>query len=202
LSPRPESTAVTSPWLVRVVTVAAALWTAGALLIPLLEGSGRPTFETAGAVVRLLLYRPLCHQLPERCVLLADRPLAVCARCTGLYLGGAAGLVLMALPLARGWRGPGPLATLLAAAPTLLDAGIGHAGGRGLPNLPRLAVAVPAGLALGALLGRALSELGGFPRRSRPRAAATPPEDPVQRTRQERAFTLRTQETQTDGQGG
>ena len=35
----------------------------------------------------------VCHQLPERSFFLDGRQLPVCARCTGLYLSGAAGLV-------------------------------------------------------------------------------------------------------------
>jgi uncharacterized membrane protein len=40
------------------------------------------------------LFQPICHQLPERCFLVADEPMAVCARCLGLYSGFWLGLVL------------------------------------------------------------------------------------------------------------
>ena len=40
------------------------------------------------------LFEPICHQLPERCFLVAGEPLAVCARCLGLYCGFWLGLVL------------------------------------------------------------------------------------------------------------
>ncbi len=36
-----------------------------------------------------------CHQIPERSFWLNDRPLPLCARCTGSYLGALAGLVLL-----------------------------------------------------------------------------------------------------------
>lgn len=42
-------------------------------------------------------FRPLCHQLPERSFLWLGYPLAVCHRCTGLYVGFLLGLLLAAL---------------------------------------------------------------------------------------------------------
>lgn len=47
----------------------------------------------------------ICHQLPERSFFLDGRQLPVCARCTGLYLSGAAGLAAwLVVKLLRGWR--------------------------------------------------------------------------------------------------
>src|ERR1041384_3751425 len=45
----------------------------------------------------LLIYgsfSAVCHQLPERSFHLLGFPLAVCARCTGIYLGALTGLLL------------------------------------------------------------------------------------------------------------
>jgi len=45
----------------------------------------------------LLIYgsfSAICHQLPERSFHLLDFPLAVCARCTGIYVGALIGLLL------------------------------------------------------------------------------------------------------------
>lgn len=50
----------------------------------------------------LVLYRSfavVCHQRPDRSFHLFDLPLAVCARCTGIYAGFLLGLLLC--PLAR-----------------------------------------------------------------------------------------------------
>jgi uncharacterized membrane protein len=33
------------------------------------------------------LFAALCHQVPDRCMTLADGPMGLCARCMGLYLG-------------------------------------------------------------------------------------------------------------------
>lgn len=36
----------------------------------------------------------VCHQRPERCFWIFGAPVAVCARCLGIYLGAAAGLLI------------------------------------------------------------------------------------------------------------
>ena len=36
----------------------------------------------------------VCHQQPERCFWIFGAPVAVCARCLGIYLGAAAGLLI------------------------------------------------------------------------------------------------------------
>jgi uncharacterized membrane protein len=61
------------------------------LAAPLLASDGHP-------LVSMVLYRtfaPLCHQLPERSFSLSGFPLAVCARCLGLYGGFAAGMLVL-----------------------------------------------------------------------------------------------------------
>lgn len=50
---------------------------------PLLAASAQP----AAAALIYMLLAPLCHQARERSFLLLGFPLAVCARCTGIYLG-------------------------------------------------------------------------------------------------------------------
>ena len=73
----------------------------------------------------LLIYgsfSAICHQLPERSFHLLGYPLAVCARCTGIYAGFLIGLLLYpfarrledeTMP-ARGWL-------IAAAVPTMID---------------------------------------------------------------------------------
>ena len=61
------------------------------LAAPLLAADGHP-------LVSLVFYRtfaPLCHQLPERSFWLSGFPLAVCARCLGLYGGFAVGMLVL-----------------------------------------------------------------------------------------------------------
>jgi uncharacterized membrane protein len=54
----------------------------------------------------------VCHQIPERSFVLAGRPLPLCARCTGTFLGAMLGLVAMLLLGRR-------LASRMAPAPVL-----------------------------------------------------------------------------------
>ncbi|HKR59001.1 MAG TPA: DUF2085 domain-containing protein [Pyrinomonadaceae bacterium] len=56
--------------------------------------------QIAGAIYQS--FRHVCHQLPERSFFIDDHPLAVCARCIGIYLGFAAATV--AYPLVKSLR--------------------------------------------------------------------------------------------------
>lgn len=77
------------------------------------------------SALALSIYRPFgtfCHQLPERSYFIAGHPLAVCARCTGLYGGFA--LLLVLYPLTRPLSStllPRPMWLFLAAAPLAVD---------------------------------------------------------------------------------
>ena len=77
------------------------------------------------ALVLYQMFGHVCHQIPERAFWAAGHPFAVCARCTGIYFGFAAGVVLY--PLVRSLRrgdAPARRWLLLAAAPALLDFGL------------------------------------------------------------------------------
>jgi uncharacterized membrane protein len=73
----------------------------------------------------LLIYQGfgyLCHQISERSFHLDGHPLAVCARCAGLYAGFAVGVIVY--PLARSLRQletPRRVWLFVAAVPTLID---------------------------------------------------------------------------------
>ena len=144
--------------VVGAVLVAAILFCAGIVAAPWLESRG----HGAGRWLRLV-YAPACHQIADRSVTLAGRPLAVCARCSGLYAGGLAGL-LLAVAVGWGARRPAPSRWWVAIAllPTAVDFVV-----KGLGNGTRLGVAVPAGMVLGAFLGVGLNDLGRMMRRDR-----------------------------------
>ena len=67
------------------------------MLAPYLKSRSSPWATLAYAV-----YKPLCHQVAGRSLHCFSHPLAVCARCTGIYLGFLLGLGLY--PFLRGWR--------------------------------------------------------------------------------------------------
>jgi uncharacterized membrane protein len=65
------------------------------VLAPLLRARGWPLLSQ----LFYEFFRPACHQMPERSFHIAGYPLAVCARCFGLYVGALAGVAVY--PLAR-----------------------------------------------------------------------------------------------------
>jgi uncharacterized membrane protein len=97
----------------------------------------------------------VCHQRPDRSFHLEGARLPVCARCSGLYAGGALGSVLgwvAALRRVRGAR-----AVLLAAAvPTAVTVGVEWAGLAPLSNAARAAAGLPLGAAAGWVFVRML----------------------------------------------
>ena len=136
-----------------VVAALALAFTSGIAVVPWLEMRG----AAAGPILRFA-YSPLCHQLPERSFEIDSRPAAVCARCTGLYLGGVAGMLLaLCGALARGRPKPWWLAA--AVAPTAVDFVFGALGLPALSNLPRALLAAPAGLVAALFLSVGILEL-------------------------------------------
>ncbi|MDT7603286.1 MAG: hypothetical protein QOF61_1283 [Acidobacteriota bacterium] len=103
-------------WLLS--STVALLFVALLFAAPVLESSG----HAAGAWVIYHSFAPLCHQIAERSFYVAGHPLAVCARCTGVYAGFAACLWLY--PLVRPLRrtdAPRRAWLLVAIAPTSVD---------------------------------------------------------------------------------
>ncbi len=83
--------------------------------------------RAANAVYTAFSY--LCHQMPERSFHLMGHKLGVCARCTGLYSGFAAGVLLY--PLVRSLRRTDSLPRvwlLLACVPITVDFALGFFG--------------------------------------------------------------------------
>ncbi len=96
----------------------------GAVAAPWLLAHG----HTEAAQVVYRGFYNACHQNADRSFSLFGAPMAVCARCTGLYLGALLGTIL--LPLLRGVRAPVPSRAWLAAAalPCALDVGLDWSG--------------------------------------------------------------------------
>lgn len=136
------------PWIA-AVTLAAGLFCAVVVLIPIAETNGLPE-----ASMGRLALRPACHQIPERCLDLGAGPLPVCARCAGLYAGGLAGLLISCLGGRRirlGWKW-----LAAAAAPSAIDFALGLLDLPDLTNWPRFGFAFVPGLLLGLVLADAI----------------------------------------------
>jgi uncharacterized membrane protein len=121
------------------------LWVAAVVLAPLAMTSPIPAIARA-AVAVYAAGGAVCHQRPERSFHIHGRQLAVCARCTGLYVSALAGglfalmLGAVSIPSARArlWLG-------IAALPTLLTVALELAGWAFPSNTTRLVSALPLG---------------------------------------------------------
>ena len=131
----------------------------GAPALSRLSGAGTALASTVNLGGSLV-----CHQLADRSFQLGGGQLPVCARCTGLYVGGALGVAIWLL-----WRGTRrgtarPIdpkravrMLLLAATPTALTWAAAVAGLGDLSNLGRAMLALPLGAAAGAVLAAVAS---------------------------------------------
>jgi uncharacterized membrane protein len=97
----------------------------------------------------------ICHQLPERSFHIQTSQLPVCARCFGLYGGGALGSVAGAAALSRTslatWlqsRSSIWIATAVAAVPTVITVALEWGVGWPVSNSVRAVAAVPLGFAV------------------------------------------------------
>jgi uncharacterized membrane protein len=102
-----------------------ALWLGAVLAAPVFVSSGR---VFAGTTI-YAAFAAVCHQRAERSFHIDGLPLAVCARCAGIYAGFALGLALY--PLMRridDERMPQLKWLLLAAAPMVVDFSLGLIG--------------------------------------------------------------------------
>jgi uncharacterized membrane protein len=136
------------------LTCAAVAWLALVLTAPVALSRGRLPALTlavyhAGSLV--------CHQRPERSFHLAGVQLPVCARCFGLYVAGAAGLIVA-------WRRRRTLSAravqtllALAALPIVTSVALEWLGAIETSNLQRMVTGLPLGFAAGAVVVRSLA---------------------------------------------
>lgn len=105
---------------------------AGGLLVTVMI-AGAPLARANGlSALSFVIYQAfsyVCHQLPDRSFFLAGFPLAVCARCTGVYFGFTAAVISYPLiaPLKR-TQAPERKWLFIAAAPLAIDFGLGLTG--------------------------------------------------------------------------
>lgn len=149
-------TTVSARFAVLTAAALAVLFTSLLVTAPLLQQEG----SLLGWVVRAF-GSTVCHQDAGRSFTIGGAPLAVCSRCTGLYAGGALGL--LAAGLLSAWRRPAPRKLFfILVAPTLVDAVLpltGLFGYEGLANLPRMLISLPAGGVCGWFLAIAIGDM-------------------------------------------
>ena len=165
----PDTSGRQSRLVLVIVSGAALLWTGGVVLAPWLSNH----HSVLGGWLRLL-YRPGCHQMAERCFDLGFGPLAVCARCTGLYLGVCLGLLSTTI-IGCSLR-PKPQWLAIVAIPTVVDFAAAQVGLPSAGNWVRFVLATPLGLLAGFYLADALIEIV---RRNSPPGARRSGQDPV-----------------------
>jgi len=127
------------------LTLAGTLvWLGAIILAPVLRDAGPGV-----SAVFYACFAPVCHQDPDRSFALLGRPLAVCARCFGIYAGFLGGMILYSFR--RGFetvRLPRTRNFVCLSIPIGLDAAANVLGLWNTPNLPRFFL----GFAWGAIL--------------------------------------------------
>jgi uncharacterized membrane protein len=133
-----------------LLTAAACAWIAAIVLSPVLHGSVPLLSRSLDPIGSLV-----CHQRDERSFHLGGERLAVCGRCTGLYLAGALGALF-------GWLGRARVPSntrailLVAVLPTLATIASEWSGFANPGNAGRALAALPLGALAGWLFVRML----------------------------------------------
>ncbi|HEY6508586.1 MAG TPA: DUF2085 domain-containing protein [Vicinamibacterales bacterium] len=138
------------------LALATAAWT-----VAIVAG---PWLSTVTGMVGGWLYAAgslVCHQRPERSFHLGAAQLPVCARCLGLYAGGAVGLLAWTIGARR--RSPWParqatLALAMTGAPTAITVVTASVGLGDPSNLWRAGLAAPLGIASGLVVGAVVTD--------------------------------------------
>jgi uncharacterized membrane protein len=131
------------------ITVAALLWLLLIVTAPLGLVTGRARLLAVGAYEIGSL---VCHQRPERSFHLAGIQMPVCARCFGLYLAGAVGLVVAWIVR---WRVSGSAASVVlavTAVPIAVTVALEFIGLITTSNMLRMFTGLPLGFAAGLVI--------------------------------------------------
>ena len=142
------------------ILVSVSAWIALIALAPYLKSTGSPWSSLVYAV-----FAPTCHQIDSRCLHIFGFPMAVCARCLGIYLGFFGGTCLFPWLGSDHPRLPQPRTFVMFTLPIALDTS-GNILGLWHTSSPlRLALGISWGLILPYYLVPGLVELlGRFPR--------------------------------------
>ena len=140
------------------VALAAVVWAGWLAAAPLVAAGGAAGPSAWAAAVAYRAGAVICHQQDERSLHLGGLRMPVCARCAGLYAGGAVGALAAAAWVAASAaprRLPLGRARAVAVAcglPTLAAWAGEHLGGLPVPALARAALAIPLGGVVAAIV--------------------------------------------------
>ena len=140
------------------IALAAVVWAGWLVAAPLVAGGGAAGPPAWAAAVAYRAGAVICHQQDARSLHPGGVRMPVCARCTGLYAGGAIGALAVAawvaasaaprrLPLGRARA-----AAVACGLPTLAAWAAEHLGGQPVPALARAVLAIPLGAAVAAIV--------------------------------------------------
>lgn len=137
------------------VCVLGLVWIGAVIAAPVIaaRGAAAPVWQRQPAAFVYLGASFICHQKPERSFHVDGVQMPLCARCLGVHVGAALGLIAAALAPAGWGRWLQPrlrLAIGLAVLPTLVSLAVEWLGG-GSPLLSRTVTGLPAGMMAGAL---------------------------------------------------
>jgi uncharacterized membrane protein len=144
-------------WIAPAVALTSLGWVALLVAAPILAAPLAAILYAAGAF--------LCHQIPERSFHVAGFQLPVCARCLGLYAGGAVGAVVAVPTFSRRVLRSGHrtrrhwVLTLIAALPTVATVVVERGIGWPVSNSARAAAAVPLAAVVAFVVMRAVATL-------------------------------------------
>ncbi len=104
--------------IIYILTGGTVLWLLLIILAAILKSSDINLLNHISGYL-YFLFEPVCHQIPERSLLINSEPLAVCTRCFAIYLGAFFILVLFVV-----WRKIhhiNPNWVILFTVPTIMD---------------------------------------------------------------------------------
>jgi uncharacterized membrane protein len=143
------------------VAAGALGWTMWLCLTPVVASGDASTATLTAVAATYRAGAVICHQQPARSFHLGSAQVPVCARCLGLYAGGAIGAAIAAAWFVRRAGRPTPRSVsrdrvrrwvCAAAAPTAVLWAAEHLGGADVSNALRCAGAGPLGAAVGVIV--------------------------------------------------
>jgi len=119
-----------------VITLGAALWCAGILAAPFLQHTG----HADSAEMTYAFYSKICHQNTASSIHWEGEKFGVCMRCSAIYFGFLAGLLVMPLTgTLQRRRAPKPALLVAVIIPMVLDVVLNVAGLHSSTALTRIA---------------------------------------------------------------